>query len=84
MNNNNENSACPKCGTIAATGSLFCQYFDFDAEPYQSGKVEETKTGGQDISVEVYLSGQYCEKCEAFVNLGISEAPMVEDVDNKK
>ena len=74
------NKKCPKCGTIPATGSLFCQYFDADQEPYENGKEEPLRSGEKEISgVDVHLSAQYCEKCEKFIYVEVSDAPMVEE-----
>lgn len=72
------NEPCQKCGTIPATGSLFCQYFDANSEPYANGKEESLSNGDNEIgNIEVHLTGQYCEKCQAFTSLEISDAPMV-------
>lgn len=73
-------SPCPKCGTKLATGSLFVQYFDAESEPYEAGKEEalESNDSNEICDIDVHLTGQYCEKCEAFAFLCISEAPMIE------
>ena len=75
------NKPCPKCGTIPATGSMYCQYFDANNEPYENGKQESLKSGDNEINVEVHLTGQYCETCEKFIYIGVSDAPMIEEIE---
>lgn len=73
------NNSCPKCGTIPATSKMFCQYLEANDEPYENGKRDTFKNGERELPVEVHFSAQYCEKCEAFIHIEVSEAPMIND-----
>ena len=65
---------CKKCGNRLLTVSTYVSEWDADQEPYEAD-VHEDHDG---IHSSVYLSAQYCEKCEAFDGVYI-DAEMIEE-----
>jgi hypothetical protein len=64
------NPKCKKCGKVSILGSAFTQSFNTDEEPYKSGETQEQK----EIETEIYINRFYCETCQGFVDIWISDS----------
>jgi len=67
-------SPCKQCNNKLITLTSYVSEWQADQEPYESLVYEEH----EGISENVYLSAQWCEKCEAFDGIYF-EASMIEN-----
>lgn len=65
---------CKKCGHKLLTCHTYVSDWAADQEPY----ISNVNEGHDGFYESVYISAQYCEKCEAFDDIYF-EAPMIEE-----